>query len=121
MLDLDQIADLEGDVRMWFKTYLPERRREEWQTLMSKMSPDPQGTYGQTGDSTGSLGTWEEQVAWLLRLLDMHHGEAVLMPLDAYDTPWEWKGLSDLRDLRLVRHRTWPDDVADYLSQAWPF
>ena len=26
-----------------------------------------------------------------------HHGEAVLMPLDAYDTPCEWKGLSELR------------------------
>ena len=53
MLDLDQIADREGDVRHWFKTYLPERRRAEWQTLMSKMPLDPQGTYGQKRDSTG--------------------------------------------------------------------
>ena len=60
-------------------------------------------------------------MAWLLKLLDMHHGEAVLMPLDAYDTPWEWKGLSELWELRLVPHRTWPDDVADYLSKTWPF
>ena len=31
------------------------------------------------------------------------------------------KGLSELKDLRHVRHREWPDDVADYLSNTWPF
>ena len=84
-------------MRHWFKTHLPERRRAEWQMLMSKMPRDPLGTYGQKR-ATGRLDTWDAQVAWLLRLFDIHHGEAVLMPLDAYDTPWEWKSLSELWD-----------------------
>ena len=89
---------------MWFKAHMPERRRAQWHTLMSKMPRDPQGTYGQKRDSTGRLDPWEENVAWLLKLFDMHHGEAVLMPLDAYDTPCEWKGLSELRSPPPISH-----------------
>ena len=49
---------------------------------MSEMPPDPQGEHE-------ALDTWDEQLKWFLKLLDIHHGEAVLMPLRRGDIPWK--------------------------------
>ena len=100
---------------------MPEEQRPEWQTLMSAMPTDPQGVCGHRGTGTGRLETWDEHAAWLERLFDMHHGEAVILPPRPQDQPWVWQGLGDLRNARLVPHSEAPVDVAFWLSQRWPF
>ena len=103
-----------SDVKHWFKKHMPEAERPEWQMLMSKMPLDPRGKHVE-------LDTWEKQEAWFSKLLDIHGGEAVLVPLKPAEIPWKWKGLCQLKEEGLVPKDAWPKDVAAYVSEKWPF